>query len=98
MFGLGRGNRNANDSPLYVRPGLRVDVPGDIALRAHANRADLRLAVAVQFYADNRIDHADACRLAELSQAGFNRELAARGIGIHQYPSTEPLHPRRAAS
>jgi len=98
MFGLGRRDRNTNDSPLYVRPDLRIDVPGDIVLRAHANRDDLRLAVAVQFYADNRIDHADACRLAELSPTDFNRELAVRGISIHQYPSTESLHARRAAS
>lgn len=98
MFGLGRGNRNTDDSSLHVRPGVRVDVPGDIALRAHANHADLRLAVAVQFYADNRIDRADACRLADLSSTDFNRELAGRGFGIHQYPSAESLHARRVAS
>jgi predicted HTH domain antitoxin len=98
MFGLERGNGNSSDSPLYVRPDLRIDVPGDIALRAHANRDDLRLAIAVQFYADNRIDHADACRLSELSPRAFNRELAGRSIGIHQYPSTESPDARRAAS
>ena len=53
---------------------------------------------SIQFYADNRLDHADACRLAELSPAAFNSELAGRGIGIPQYPSTESPRARRAAS
>jgi len=77
---------------------LHVNVPGDIVLRAHATRSDLLPAVAVQFYVDNRLDHADACRLSGLSSSAFNRELAGRGIGIHQYPSADSSEARRAAS
>jgi predicted HTH domain antitoxin len=54
--------------------------------RAEANGLDLKLALAIQLYTDNRIDHADACRLAGVSRADFNRELLERGLGIHQYP------------
>lgn len=77
---------------------MRVEVPRDIVVRAGANARDLRLAMAVQLYADNRIDHGDACRLADLSIAEFNRELLARDIGIHQYPQAGAPSARRAAS
>ena len=43
------------------------------------------MAVAVEFYADNRIDHTDACRLANTSSERFNRELVRRGLGIQIY-------------
>jgi predicted HTH domain antitoxin len=66
---------------------MRVNVPDDIARRAEAGAAELRVALAIQLYADNRIDHADACRLARLRPSAFNRELLARGIGVQQYPA-----------
>ena len=65
---------------------MRITVPDDIAVRAEAGGADLLLALAIQLYADNRIDHADACRLACVSPAQFNREVVTRGISIHLYP------------
>lgn len=77
---------------------MRVEIPRDIVIRAGANKGDLRLAMAVQFYADNRIDHADACRLADIPAAELNRELLARGLSIHQYPSVETAGSHRAAS
>lgn len=65
---------------------MKIDIQADIPDTAGANAADVRLAVAIQFYADNRIDHADACQLAEVTPPEFNKELLARGIGMMQYP------------
>lgn len=75
---------------------MKLEIPDDIAQRAEANEIDLRVALAVQLYADNRIDYTDAIRLAGLPVAVFNRELLARAMSIQQYPTTE-IH-RRSAS
>ena len=65
---------------------MDLEIPDDIVRRAEASEADLRLLLAIQLYADNRIDHADACRLANLSAGRLNGELLTRQIGIQQYP------------
>ena len=65
---------------------MRVEIPADIVERAQANGADLRLAIAIQFYADNRIDYSDACRLAGVKPEDFNKELCARAMSVLQYP------------
>ena len=71
---------------------MHLDVPDDILRRAEANAGDLRAALAVQLYTDNRIDHADACRLAGVSPSVFNRELLARGLSVQQYDSARRIH------
>ena len=63
-----------------------VLVPDDIIVRSEINQADLRIALAVQLYCDNCVNHFDACRLAGLPAAGLNHELVRRGITIQQYP------------
>ena len=63
---------------------MLIDVPDDIVRSAQANALDLRIALAVELYADNRIDHADACRLTGLSPAQFSRELVDRAISVQQ--------------
>jgi len=69
-------------------------IPDDIVVKAQANLTDISMAVAVEFYADNRIDHSDACRLANTSPERFNRELLRRGLGIQIYT---PDKQRRSA-
>jgi len=76
---------------------MHVEVPDEIVRRAETNAAEMRIALAVQLYADNRIDHADACRLADLSARAFNRELLSRAIGVQQYPAISPPRARRPA-
>lgn len=66
---------------------MLIEVPDDIVRRAQVNEFDLKIALAVELYADNRIDHADACRLTGLSVDEFSRELMDRAICVHQYPS-----------
>lgn len=66
---------------------MHLEVPDDIMRRAEINAEDLRLALALQLYVDNRIDHADACRLADVSAALFNRELLNRALTVQQYPA-----------
>lgn len=65
---------------------MRIDVPEDIVLHAQTNVVELKIVLAVQLYADNRIDHADACRLAGVTPAELNRELVSRALCIQQYP------------
>jgi predicted HTH domain antitoxin len=69
---------------------MNLNVPDDIVQRAEAGGGDLLLALAIQLYADNRIDHADACLLASVSRSDFNRELVTRGISVHLYPAVFP--------
>ena len=76
---------------------MKLDVPDDIVRRAEANGIELRVALAVQLYADNRIDHTDACRLSELSSREFDGELLARGLSVQRYPAGEVLSPGRSA-
>ena len=71
---------------------MNLTIPDDIVERAEAGGADLLLALAIQLYADNRIDHADACRLGGVSRADFNREIVTRGISIHLYPAVRRVH------
>jgi len=71
---------------------MHLDVPDDILRRAEANAGDLRVALAIQLYADNRIDHADACSLAGVPAAVFNRELLARGLSVQQYDNARRIH------
>ena len=65
---------------------MHLEVPDDIVRHAEVNASDLLIAMAVQLYADNRIDHTDACRLSGLSLDEMNRELVDRDITIQLYP------------
>ena len=72
---------------------MQFRIPDDIVIKAQANISDISMAVAVEFYADNRIDHADACRLAGATSEQFNRELLRRGLGIQIYSSAQEWRP-----
>ena len=85
----------ARPEPVEVRAAMVLDIPDDILRRGELGAADLRLALAVQLYADNRIDHADACRLAGTSAARLNRELVRLGLSVQEYPP-ERAQPRRS--
>ena len=65
---------------------MHLELPDEIIHRAETNAVELRAALAVVLYADNRIDYADACELAGLSGEQFNRELILRRLSIQQYP------------
>ena len=73
---------------------MHLHLPDDILRRAETGEADVRLAIAIQLYTDNRIDHDDACRLAGINRAEFTRELLHRAISVQQYPAGR----RRTAS
>ena len=68
---------------------MQFRIPDDIVIKAQANLTDVSMAVAIDFYADNRIDHAEACRLADVSVEQFNRELLRRGLGIQMNSPTQ---------
>lgn len=71
---------------------MNIQVSDYILRRTQISAIDLYVALAVQLYADNRIDYGDACRLAGIAEAAFNRELLSRKISVQQY------HSRRTAS
>ena len=75
---------------------MKLTVPDDIVRRGELSAADLRLALAVQLYADNRIDHADARRLAGVSPTALNTELLRVGLSVQEYPAADGV-PRRSA-
>ena len=75
---------------------MQINVPDDIMARAELGISDTLLALAVQLYADNRIDHADACRLADTSAGAFNAELLRNGLSVQQYPSVHLTSQRSA--
>ncbi len=62
---------------------MKLDIPDHIVRRAEANSRDVLFAVAVQFYADNRLDHDDAVALSGVTAKMFDRELISRGICVH---------------
>ena len=66
---------------------MNIEVPDDIVRRAEANATELKIALAVQLYSDNRLDYRDACRLAGVEEALFTQELLSRHIGVQQYPA-----------
>lgn len=67
---------------------MQLEVPDDILLKARANSGDVLLALAIQFYADNRISYEDAVKLSGVSRGQLNRELVRSGVGLHLYPPT----------
>lgn len=66
---------------------MELTLPDDILRRGELSAADVRLALAVQLYADNRVDHADACRLAGIEAGELNRELLRVGLSVQEYPA-----------
>jgi len=77
---------------------MQLELQDEIVRRAEASAGELRIALAVQLYADNRIDYDDACALARLPKDQFSRELILRQLSIQHYsirPAGQP--PRRSA-
>jgi predicted HTH domain antitoxin len=76
---------------------MKLIIPDDIVQRAEVGERELRTALALQLYADNRLDHADACRLAHLTPGELNEELLRAGLSIQQYPRVNIAQRRRSA-
>jgi predicted HTH domain antitoxin len=75
---------------------MKLDLPDDILRRAEIGVVEMRLALAVQFYSEHRISHADACRLADVPAEILNRALAGHHLGVVHYPDI-PSWRHRAA-
>ena len=67
---------------------MHLHLPDDILARGELNERDVRLALAVQLYGDNRVDFADACRLAELDSPELSAALLRAGLSLQQYPAS----------
>ncbi len=65
---------------------MKLELSDEVIHQAEASSRELRLLLAVQLYAERRIDYHDACQLAEVLPAVLDRELTARNISILRYP------------
>lgn len=68
---------------------MHLELPEDIVRRAETNTVELLSILAIQLYADNRLDYADALRLSGLAPPVFNQELIVRALSIQQYQSRQ---------
>lgn len=75
---------------------MKLELPDEVIHRAEVTVRELRLLLAVQLYAENRIDYHDACRLAEVVPTLLDRELSLRNISVLRYPPL-PRKKHRAA-
>jgi predicted HTH domain antitoxin len=75
---------------------MQIELPADIVSQAEITSREARLALAIQLYADGRIDHGQACRVAEVRAGVLDQALAARNISIVIYPMVMPWRKRRA--
>jgi predicted HTH domain antitoxin len=75
---------------------MNLNLPDDIVARGELSEYDVRLALAIQLYADNRLDHSDACRLADISPATLNAALLTAGLSLQQYPARRLIDRRTA--
>ena len=66
---------------------MHFELPSEIVARAEISMADVRLAVAVQLYSDNRIDYGDALKLSGMGEPFFDQELLSRKLSIQKYPN-----------
>lgn len=70
---------------------MNLELPDDVIRRAEMTARELRLALAVQLYADHRIDYHDACRLAQAVPALLDREFTRHGLSVLRYPPAAQL-------
>jgi predicted HTH domain antitoxin len=75
---------------------LHVELPMDVVHEAELTVGEARLALAIQLYADGRIDHAQARRVADVRAGVLDRALAARNLSVVVYPMIAPWRQRRA--
>ena len=75
---------------------MKLNLPDEIMQRAEVTVQELRLSLAIQLYADRRLDYDDACQLAEVVPAIMNRELIGRDLSVLIYPKVELLQRRQA--
>jgi predicted HTH domain antitoxin len=68
---------------------MRLELPDDILRTAELTSLEVRLALAVQLYADRRIDFHQARRISGVSGEALNRELTRRDLCVLVYPSEE---------
>jgi predicted HTH domain antitoxin len=62
---------------------MQLTLSDDIVLSANLSEADMRLALALALFQEDRITLAQAARLCGLDRIAFQHRLAARRIPIH---------------
>jgi predicted HTH domain antitoxin len=62
---------------------MQLTLSDDIVLSANLSEADMRLALALALFQDDRITLAQGARLSGLDRLAFQHQLAARKIALH---------------
>ncbi|HEY2344180.1 MAG TPA: UPF0175 family protein [Chthoniobacteraceae bacterium] len=62
---------------------MQLTLSDDIVLSANLSEADMRLALALALFQEERITLAQAARLCDLDRLAFQHRLAARRIPLH---------------
>jgi predicted HTH domain antitoxin len=62
---------------------MPVTIPDEVLAAAHISEPELKQEVALTLFQQERLTLAQASRLAEMSQLGFQALLAERQIPVH---------------
>ncbi|MGF1656949.1 MAG: UPF0175 family protein [Verrucomicrobiales bacterium] len=62
---------------------MQLTINDDIILAANLSDEDIRLALAISLFQEDRITLAQAARLCGLDRIAFQHQLSARKIPIH---------------
>ncbi len=65
---------------------MQLNLSDDIVLSASLSEAEMRLALALALFREDRITLAQGARLSDIDRLTFQHHLAARQIPIHYGP------------
>ena len=68
---------------LELAATMQLTLSDDIVLSANLSESEMRLALALALFQQDRITLAQGARLAQLDRIAFQRQLAAHKISIH---------------
>lgn len=75
---------------------MNIDLPDRIASAAEITRREAQLALAIQLYADGRVDYEQAREIAQVRSRVLDQALAARNLSVVIYPMVVPWQQRQA--
>ncbi len=76
--------------------GMQIDLPDNVVNDAEITLREAQLALAIQLYADGRVDYAQARQIAKVRARVLDQALAARNLSVVIYPLVIPWQQRQA--
>jgi predicted HTH domain antitoxin len=75
---------------------MQIDLPDNVVNDAEISLREAQLALAIQLYADGRIDYTQARQIARVRARVLDQALAARNLSVVIYPLVIPWQQREA--